>query len=75
MRGRHGCLPYGRAPFLAECNKVEAVAGEASLALARARALEEREKIGVDAVEPYGCTFWFMLPLHHMENGDIDHAG
>lgn len=30
--------------------------------------------IGVDAAEPYGCTFWFMLPLHHMENGDIDHA-
>ncbi len=68
------CL-MGVAPLPAECNKAEAVAGEASFALARARALEEREKIGVDAVEPYGCTFWFMLPLHHMENGDIDHVG
>lgn len=68
------CL-MGVAPLPAECNKAGAVTGGASLALARARALEEREKIGVDAVEPYGCTFWFMLPLHHMENGDIDHAG
>ena len=30
--------------------------------------------IGVDAVEPHGCAFWFTLPLHRMENGDIDHA-
>ena len=30
--------------------------------------------IGVDAVEPHGCAFWFALPLHRMENGDIDHA-
>ena len=30
--------------------------------------------IGVDTVEPHGCAFWFTLPLHRMENGDIDHA-
>ena len=47
--GVMGICLMGAVPLPAERNEAEAVAGEASLALARAQALEEREKAAVMA--------------------------